>query len=417
MTQMAGCLTTFSEATPENSIEEKDVLENLAPVDLNLPFGEASNDYQLWCKSRHRTREFWLSMYEFIHGKDLVAVPYDPDHYPGLNHVTHMVTCGWKSFEDLSNREQGNIKRALTKALADGYVEGCFEVGQVVSNRWFVFKQLSVGGCFNRGVRLVYDICDPNQTTRVLKILPSEGMYPEYATREIQITRFLRGPANIIQFRDGMLPPQRHAAPWLVADFCDLGTLNDCIKQHVTSTGRGLPELFMWHVFESVLKALVHAHFGPAYGHNAWDAVSHRDIITSNILLATNVAPGALYPVVQLGDWGCAVSHSEYVARSLTPHDLPAVDNGAMPPEGSEPAQTTDVYQLGLIIVDLMGIGLKDASEWHKYSPDLQYYVNACIMQDPAQRPSLAMLLDSVRERKTDLLALGILKFEQLILD
>jgi hypothetical protein len=87
-----------------------------------------------------------------------------------------------------------------------------------------------------------------------------------------------------------------------------------------------------------------------------------------------------------------------------------------MPPEGSAPAQTTDVYQLGLVIADLMGLGLKNPSEWHKYSLDLQYFVNACIMQDPAQRPSLAMLLDSVRERKTDLLALGILKFEQLVL-
>lgn len=115
--------------------------------------------------------------------------------------------------------------------------------------------------------------------------------------------------------------------------------------------------MFIWRVFESLLQAILYCHRGPTnLPDGSWDSIYHRDIIPGNIFLASpETNSNDSYPTVKLADFGCAVTLSEYSDCCLNAwDDLAEEDPSAVPPEGPVPSEAADIYQIGLILRDLV---------------------------------------------------------------
>ncbi|KAF2826471.1 kinase-like protein, partial [Ophiobolus disseminans] len=247
----------------------------------------------------------------------------------------------------------------------------------------------------------------------VMKVLPSNAMYAGYAAREANVLSLLEGHPNIIQLRIAFIPDHPHSPPWLVTEFCNAGTLHNYI-----SKAQSLPDLFIWHVFESLVEAPRYSHGGPVNGFaSLWDPVSHRDIIPGNILL--HKESQGLDPVVKLADWGCAVTKSETMMKGLPGKDLPEQDPCCIPPEGTMGSEAADIYQVGLVIRHLLDSRACSNSftmrPLRKYG-DLGFFIDNCLSWLPDQRPRTAVLLEGLRHRTADLMSLGRLKYEELVM-
>jgi serine/threonine protein kinase len=103
-------------------------------------------------------------------------------------------------------------------------------------------------------------------------------------------------------------------------------------------------------------------HHGPAGYTGDWGAVFHRDIIPSNIFLQWEPTGNAVLPAAQatqaypwtvkLGDFGCAMTINEYVNEDydLSDDKMPTIDYQFDPPNGSIPDESTDIFQIGLVL-------------------------------------------------------------------
>ena len=86
----------------------------------------------------------------------------------------------------------------------------------------------------------------------------------------------------------------------LYTKFCDLGPL-DSLMERYNGRGLNIPEEFVWHIFDSMSRALAYLHFGcnSMTGQEAqpdWDYVVHGDLKPGNIFLQSH--PGHKYPSV-----------------------------------------------------------------------------------------------------------------------
>jgi serine/threonine protein kinase len=360
-----------------------------------------------------------MSTYYFLRELSLCVFSNDPVDYPGLHHAVSLVTSDRLRFEHLPPITQRNITYCLDKIYSDQYIGCFFDVNQTVGHRWLISSTLSdAEGFFNRGVHMVQDMEYSHKTPSVIKVLPSEAMYPGYAEREIEILYRLRDHPNIVQIKDAYVPYHRHVAPWVVTDCCNLGTLKTCMQKNLTEY-KCAPELFIWHVFESLVEAVRFCHCGPVGKKAMWDPISHRDIIPGNILLHHDASNEGSYPEVKLADFGCAVTESEVAVKGLTADDLPEEDPAAVPPEGAVPSEAADIYQVGMVIEELSQNrlwhgGLKSAKLMCTF--DLRYFVDICTPEDLVERPRAAVLLEALHERRADLLANGLLKYDKLVL-
>jgi hypothetical protein len=98
-----------------------------------------------------------------------------------------------------------------------------------------------------------------------------------------------------------------------------------------------LPESFVWQIFHSLLSAIEYLQNGPPTFPVEWDRITRRALQP--------------YPfTVKLGDFGCGVTAMEYTYMELEVGDSPYIDQRYNPPEGAEPAESTDVYQIGLVL-------------------------------------------------------------------
>jgi serine/threonine protein kinase len=149
-----------------------------------------------------------------------------------------------------------------------------------------------------------------------------------------------------------------------------------------------------------------------------WDPVFHRDIIPGNILLHQDVKDEDVYPVVKLADFGCAVTESEVAGKGLTPGDLPEDDPGAVPPGGAVASEAADMYQIGLIIDELVSnelwLGGRRSAKL-MCSFDLRYFVDICLSNEPVEHPRAAVLLEALQDRRTFLQEREVLKFRKLV--
>lgn len=79
----------------------------------------------------------------------------------------------------------------------------------------------------------------------------------------------------------------------------------------------------------------------------SWSEITHRDIIPSNIILKTSSETKNQweYPVtVKLGDWGCVISHSEWINREMEFTYLAFVSDAVEASEYSLLVEATDIY-------------------------------------------------------------------------
>jgi serine/threonine protein kinase len=331
----------------------------------------------------------------------------DPADAPGLAHCIQLLSNNkpekWAKDRAKNERMIENILLGRENRAHNG---NAFDVGKVVGGRWSITSELKgVDGTYNQGIRLVRD--DVNGEIRIMKILPSEAMYPGYQIREMNIlSRVIH--RNIITLYGVHLPSpvtERHASPYLVTEYCDKGTLASLIKTW-NDRGELIPESFVWQVFEALVTAVQYLHHGP-YPYNAaaynWDPITHRDIIPSNIFLKSSpqVDPGD-YPIsIKLADFGCAITDSEMAAQNYSVRDLPAVSGLYRPPEGAQATEATDMYQVGLVIslmYCMMDSPSDDVAEavsltrdhlkgYKGCSPELRMYIEMCLDDDEDQRP------------------------------
>jgi serine/threonine protein kinase len=405
-----------------------------------LPCNAQGLTYDNWCKHYDKNQLATENMYGYLRDIKLYSSLDDPMWYPGLQHAVSLLSDGYAKVSKESYECEYEFSRkvdfALSKIYADQEIGNQFDVGQTVNDHWKVVGNLaSAEGFFNRGVHLVEDVTGRCKDTCVMKILPSDLMYEGYAHQEIAILNELEHPGhpNIVELKDAREPYHMHrnAPAWIVMNLCNAGTLKACVAKNL-SRDRCAPELFVWHVFESLLEAIKYCHMGPLdldpdmWDPAEWDPVYHRDIIPGNILLSnddtTNENDNTTnkpYPTVVLADFGCAVQQSDVDDYNLTEHNMPEVDPRAIPPEGAQATEAVDVYQVGLVIEHLMRNHLwyaGDVSAWLRYTYELRNFVYCCIEISPAERPRATELLRHLQERKAELLASGVLKYEPLVL-
>lgn len=161
------------------------------------------------------------------------------------------------------------------------------------------------GGAQNAGVHVVRRIRDG--TLCIKKTIWNDGFPedPEFWTaifqQEIDVIQALRKSRiphinRYIHHEEAEL----RGGIDLYTKLCDLGSLDNVMKRYF-SRGLNIPEEFIWHVFESMSRALAYLHFGcnSMTGQEAqpdWDYIVHGDIKPENIFLNTH--PGHKYPFV-----------------------------------------------------------------------------------------------------------------------
>jgi serine/threonine protein kinase len=422
--QLADLDSIYSKSN--NQLYPSSSLSSSSSSSSSLPLsGDPNNTFvpsQLfrdWCWNNKYIPTAFISTYFFLRELKLCVFPGDPLDYPGLSHAVSLLISDRRKFEQLSRRDQAKITFSLDKVYSDHYITDFFNVDQIVGHRWRISSTLAdAEGFFNRGVHIVTDMeCSSVPAPCILKVLPSEATYPGYAEREIAILYALRDHPNIVQIKDAYVPYQRHVAPWCVMQKCNAGTLKACMAKNLTVT-KCAPELFVWHVFESLVEAVRFCHCGPVGKRAMWDPIFHRDVIPANILLHQDVKDEDAYPVVKLADFGCAVTESEVTEKGLTPGDLPEEDPGAVAPEGAVASEAADIYQIGLVIDELVSnelwIGGRRSAKL-MCSFDLRYFVDICLSNDPVERPRAAVLLEALQDRRAFLQDRGVLKFRKLV--
>jgi serine/threonine protein kinase len=87
---------------------------------------------------------------------------------------------------------------------------------------------------------------------------------------------------NLVQFYDGESSTNLHRTPWLVTKYCRQGTLKQPIRKNM-ATNVWLQEPSLKHIGESLARAVDYLHHGPDDLPQAWDPVTHRDIILGNV--------------------------------------------------------------------------------------------------------------------------------------
>jgi serine/threonine protein kinase len=371
---------------------------------------------------------------EFITEKDLKTSKFDPPEYPGLHHAAayalgHSLGPAKYNFDALDESSQMTVMKAMNEKFYEADMGTRFKPNKRI-NHWGIVSKLGTGGSFNRGIFLVDDLNDLLETRQgIMKVLPSHALDPDYAQREISILAPLRHN-NIVQLYDSYMPEQPkhpHATPWMVTEYCDKGTLKDLVR-NTNKAGGKLPECFLWQVFESLARAVHYCHNGPIYGKRQWlHKVAHRDIILDNIFLKRNGDPEydwESFLTVKLGDWGCAVSPSEWDEAGGDESKFPPIESEFEPPEGAPATEAVDVYQIGVVMQCLYTMmsepvqngkpaaKIEVRSSTSTYSMELFELIKTCLVDNPEDRPCARDVELSVQVERASLLESGELSTE-----
>jgi serine/threonine protein kinase len=241
--------------------------------------------------------------------------------------------------------------------FADHRVGDRYDERKLVGDSWTIVSKLrGAEGSFNLGIYNVKYVDDNKQG--IFKNLSMEAMAPGIARRETSILASLKHP-NIVELHQSDIPANHHDTSRLVAEDCDRGTLAQLVRLFKDAQ-QPISDLFAWQVLDSLAQAVHYCDhesltqaLDDDFSSQLWDEVTHRDIILGNIFIKTsNQANNQWeYPVtVKLGDWECAICHSEWTNGKMKVTDLPTVDAAYNPPEATLPTEATDVSQAGLVM-------------------------------------------------------------------
>ncbi|KAF1918148.1 kinase-like domain-containing protein [Ampelomyces quisqualis] len=300
----------------------------------------------------------------------------------------------------------------LNTMYADDRMGDKYDEGKMVGDRWTIVSKLGgAEGSFNLGIYIVKNGDGNDEKQGVLKLLSTEAMEPGIARREVSILALLQHP-NIVELHQSDIPDHHHDTPWIVAEHCDRGTVAHLVRRYKDSQ-QPVPDLFAWQILNSLAQAVHYCHHGPltqthddCSSSEPWDEITHRDIILSNIFIQTsNEADNEWeYPVtVKLGDWGCAISQSEWTNGGLKVTDLPTVDAAYKPPEAALPAEATDIYQIGLVMGCIYRTADQPDEHWETWSSSMLFpeqlllLIASCLATEPGERPTARDLINAVQ--------------------
>lgn len=387
------------------------------------------SEYAIWYAAQRPS--FVSNTFEgFIKQKTLDIRPSDPVNYPGLGHAVDLSRTNPASQEEVPIKIVNSIKVYVADKVAVHLSRDKFVKGNLINDRWTITGVLGdVQGFFNRGVLLVDDETRKGAEC-VMKLLPADAAYPGYATREIDILNRL-SHHNIVTTYDSDEGQGPHDTPWIVTEYCTAFTLKTILKLFIGAKEM-VPEMQVWQIFESLASAVQYCHHGPSNvtpgQSKAWDAVSHRDIIPTNVLLT--YAPDPNFPghpvTVKLADFGCAITASEMTARGFDVGDLPELDGDYTPPEGAVPSEATDIYQIGLIIFCFFSFRVdpdnerreESAQSWPGYefhTAELSRLFCSCLVYHPAERPTVKDLVEDLVRTRKELVAQGKLDLPRVV--
>jgi hypothetical protein len=216
----------------------------------------------------------------------------DPPDFLGLDQYSayyafHEEIVYGRHYEALPEIRQTQVLERLNQNYAHDRMAGKFEIGKAVGHCYTITSKLAdAEGSFNRGIFIMED--KQHKGKGILKLLLSSAMNPGYAEREIGILARL-DHKNIIALHGSHIPTDCHETPWITTDCCDKGTLKSLVLSHKAKK-QPIPELFAWQIFESLVQAVVYCHNGASPF--AWDEITHRDIILSNIFIKTDKRKG-----------------------------------------------------------------------------------------------------------------------------
>ena len=235
----------------------------------------------------------------------------------------------------------------------------------------------------------------------------------------------------------------------MITEHCNKGTLLDFVKYYAFEAKTPVPELLIWNILEILVRAVVYLHYGPnvlekidqqepgderlkVEEEASWDAVYHRDIILSNVFLTSSTRDKTEYPIVKLGDFGCAMRQSEVKImdedEDPEPHEIPCIDDAYEPPEGQNATKALDVYQIGqltwCVVQNVQSPTSLDekamlpenfeTSEDAPYSRELRRILYACTRACADCRIDSLLLLRLVQNTKRRLISENRLPFVEL---
>jgi hypothetical protein len=435
---------------------------DLLPATKGPKFSDYSSEFERWCIS-NKIYDFYPShnipFQTFIKEKDLEPCSKDPEDYPGIQHGASLLLRDTKAkdgdtFGILRAPSQELLKCLLNGKFSSALADKRFVIGKKIDDgkageAWVIDSQLSnIDGICNRGVYLVHNANDANRSARIMKTLSPPAMYPGFADREIEVLGALQHD-NIIKFFDGSPPKSRYETAWMVTEYCDEGTLMDLVLKYGEEEA-SIPELFVWEIFESLARAIVYLHYGPKLLNEfdqtdpasstpeispdmSWDPVWHRDIILSNIFCTSNTGDQSKYPIVKLGDFGCAMRQSEVETEDLETFlwadETQIMDGAYEPPEGQYATESVDVYNMGLTMTCIVQTESSpywvdkeamlpenfETSVFAQNSPELCHVISECTKPHPPNRIKSLSLLHLVRHTKRRLISEDLVPFDELL--
>ncbi|KAF1977507.1 hypothetical protein BU23DRAFT_659958 [Bimuria novae-zelandiae CBS 107.79] len=185
--------------------------------------------------------------------------------------------------------------------------------------RFVLIKELTGdGGRCNGDIHVTID-CQTNSLVIRKTLHKRDPLTGRASVDKVQELKRVSGHPNIVRFID-FVPGSNNAGDELYLEYCraprgnGLGEINTLrqLCQLYEEKGANTPELFAWHLVESLLKAISWMQFGIRdvavnQADPNWDAVFQGAIWSPNLFLMSDQEQSqSEYPRIVLGDFGCA---------------------------------------------------------------------------------------------------------------
>lgn len=203
---------------------------------------------------------------------------------------------------------------------------------------WYTLRELAGGGN-NEGIAVVMEY-----GTGMMAIRKSLNptMSQKSVGDEVAMMEKLVNHPNIVQIYDSILASEDNSVHQdkIYMEYCktivdgrEINTIHELSRIYL-SKRETVPELFLWHLAEDMLRAIVFMQFGVRDVANEpnpkWEAIFHNDLYPVNVFLSAKTGSGTStkainmkqeYPRIVVGDFGQANTESgiqAYLAKHLS---------------------------------------------------------------------------------------------------